>query len=72
MEVGFFRTKLVLFTCPEDFRSAYVPDNNRGFYVKIPLPSKSKMHNGDIQKKCYRPNDTIMGNTYILKGGNID
>jgi len=42
------------------------------FMLKPPLPTKSKMHNGDSKKKCYRPHGVKLENTYIFRDGNMD
>lgn len=63
----------MLFYMSDDFSPAYMRRIiTLVIALKPPLQLKFKMHNRDIQKKCYRPHDTRMGNTYILKGGNMD
>jgi hypothetical protein len=41
------------------------------FTLKPPLPTKSRIHNGDSKMKCYRPQDVKLGNIYILGGRNM-
>ncbi|OHB81801.1 MAG: hypothetical protein A2Z38_11900 [Planctomycetes bacterium RBG_19FT_COMBO_48_8] len=61
------------FTFSEDFDPRIQsPDNNAGFILKPALPTKSKRHNGDSKKKCYRRQEIKLGSTYISGGGNID
>ena len=63
----------MLFDMSDDFGSAYMCRIiTLIIALKPPLQMKFKMHNRDIQKKCYRPHDTKMGNTYILKAENMD
>lgn len=41
------------------------------FVLKSPLPMKSKLHNDDSKKKCYRPQHVKLGNTYFFRSGNM-